>query len=107
MNRAIFCLFMLIFSLTAFAKVEVIANRTVLSLNESLAIEIVQTEKNDGKPQLDLLEKDFEILSQSQSHQFNMVNGASSHTNIWSISLMPKHAGELVIPAITIGSESS
>jgi len=104
-----FLLFILlsVLLLPAYANVKAVTDRTVLSFNESLTLELIQTETKGGKPDLSLLEKDFSIMSQSQSQQYNIINGKSSRKHIWTIALMPKKAGEVIIPSITIGKEST
>jgi len=91
----------------AYAAVKAVTDRTVLYVNESLTLEIIQTNSKSGKPDLSILEKDFTIMSQSQNQQFNIINGKSSSKRIWTVFLMPKKAGEIIIPAISLGKESS
>jgi len=101
-----FILFFLLL-LPAQANVEAVADRTVLSINESLTLEIIQTKSKNGSPDLSNLEKDFSILSQNQSQQYNIINGKSSSNRTWTITLIPKRSGEIIIPAISIGKEST
>ncbi|MFK5893765.1 MAG: BatD family protein [Pseudomonadota bacterium] len=105
--RFFFILLLLIIVLPAHAMVKAIADRTVLSINESLSLEIIQTETKGGKPDLSILEKDFAIVSKSQSQQYNLINGKSSRKYVWSVVLMPKKAGEVIIPAISLGKEKT
>jgi len=100
-----FILFLLL--APAQANVEAVADRTVLSINESLTIEITQTKSKSGSPDLSKLEKDFSILSQNQSQQYNIINGKSSSKRTWTIILMPKKSGEIIFPAISVGKEST
>ncbi|MBF0264544.1 MAG: protein BatD [Gammaproteobacteria bacterium] len=102
----IFILFFLLAS-QVHAKVTLTADRTVLNQNESINIEITQSDVSGGNPDVSLLKKDFEILSQSQSQQYNMINGRTSQKKVWSLSLMPKSTGEIIIPSIQIGQEST
>lgn len=104
----LFLLFLLFLPLSpAYASVKAVTDRTVLSFNESLTLEIIQTKTRGGKPDLSLLEKNFSILSQSQSEQYNISNGKSSSKRTWSIILMPKKSGEIIIPPLSIGKEST
>ncbi len=103
-----FCInFLLLLCLTAKADVIATTDRLTLSINESLNLEIIQTGDSSGKPDLRLLDKDFSVLSQSQSQQYTIVNGKSSNKHVWSIGLLPKKSGKLVIPAIKVGSETT
>jgi hypothetical protein len=96
-----------IFLLPAHADVKAVADRTVLYMNESLTLELTQTKTKTGKPDFSILEKDFSIMSQSQSQQYNIINGKSSSKRVWTVYLMPKKSGEIIIPPLSIGKESS
>ncbi|MFK5986854.1 MAG: BatD family protein [Pseudomonadota bacterium] len=98
---------MLLFALQAQAKVSAITDRTVLSINESLTLEISLTGSSSGNPDLSVLDKNFSIVSQSQSQQYSIINGKSSKKHLWTIHLLPKNTGELIIPALKVGSEST
>ncbi|TBR45008.1 protein BatD [Marinomonas agarivorans] len=58
-------------------------------------------------PDFSVLEKDFTILNQSQSSQFSFNLGASQSRKYWIVSLMPKSAGVVQIPAIPVGQYAS
>ncbi len=53
------------------------------------------------------LEKDFSIVNQSTSSNFQIINGSSKATKTWNIELEPKHTGTLTIPSFTIHGEKS
>jgi len=54
-------------------------------------------------PDFSVLEKNFEILNQSQSSQFRFNLGTSQSLKFWIISLMPKSTGTFEIPPIKVG----
>ena len=87
-------------------------NRNTLSTNETLSLRVSIDEQVDTSS-LDLteLEKDFEVLGVSPQTRSSLSfgNGPSSQqaTTVWSISLIPKRQGKLVIPAFRIGNTSS
>ncbi|NOY63302.1 MAG: protein BatD [Gammaproteobacteria bacterium] len=55
----------------------------------------------DGEPiDLDVLERDFEILSRSQNNSINIVNGQINRNNEWVYTLAAKRTGQLTIPSI-------
>lgn len=58
-------------------------------------------------PDLSILKRDFEVLSQSQNSQFRFNLGASQSLSFWVISLMPKSTGDFLIPAIKVGKHES
>ena len=53
------------------------------------------------------LKKDFNILNQSTSSNFQIVNGHSKTSKTWSIELEPKRTGRLTIPPLTLGGEKT
>lgn len=60
-----------------------------------------------ASPDLSVLNKNFKIYSTSVSRQNYIVNGKSSATTTWKIGLTALNAGELEIPAIKVGNDSS
>lgn len=67
----------------------------------------------DGKngaslqPDLSVLQDDFSIYSTSSSSQISYVNGQSSELRDWDIGLLPKHDGNITIPAVSAGKYKS
>lgn len=67
----------------------------------------------DGKngtllqPDLSVLQNDFNIYSTSSSSQISYINGQSSEQRDWDIGLLPKHEGNVTIPAISVGKYKS
>jgi hypothetical protein len=106
MKLLIFSLLLLI-SNTLLAEVTAKINRTVLSIDETLMMKIVQTNGSSGEPDLSVLKKNFQILSQSQSQNFSFINGRSSSSHTWDLTLLAKDTGEVMIPAIPVGNEST
>lgn len=60
-----------------------------------------------GSPDLSSLNQDFDVLGTSSGTQIRIVNGVRSDTTSWQVTLAPKRAGVLSIPAITMGSDST
>lgn len=102
----IFCL-LLVISNTLLAEVTAKTNRTVLSIDETLMMKIVQTDGSSGEPDLSVLRKNFQILSQSQSRNFSFINGRSASSHTWDLTLLANDTGEIMIPAIPVGNEST
>ncbi len=88
------------------AEVTAFTARTVLSIDETFVLEI-KSENNSGDPDLAELEDSFQIMGRSQSQNYSLINGHASRTHSWNITLLPKKTGELTIPAINVGSEST
>lgn len=58
-------------------------------------------------PNIAPLNKDFEILGRGKRSRMESVNGRPVEVNEWVLILQPKRAGRLVIPPLTLGSETS
>jgi len=87
------------------AQVSAVADRDRIGAGESLQLELRVQGSAEGDPDLSPLEKNWDILNRSQSSQTQIINGHISHTRVISLSLMPKHAGELEIPSVCFGSD--
>lgn len=60
-----------------------------------------------SKPDLAPLDEDFEVLGSRQMNQLSNINGKSSATTTWTVTLLPKRTGELVIPPLQLGDQRS
>lgn len=58
-------------------------------------------------PDLSPLEEDFEILGTQQSHRLSIVNGRREASVDWTVTLLPRATGDVVVPAIHAGPLSS
>ncbi len=61
----------------------------------------------DDDPDFSPLEKDFEILSRSQSSNISIINGDYKRTKKWVLTVMAKQAGVFTLPAISFGRDRS
>jgi len=102
----ILCLFLLFYTGIAWAKVTASTDRNTLSIDETITLKIT-SEDNSGTPDLTEIESDFQIMGRGQSQNYSMINGHASHTNTWSITLLPKKTGTITIPAIKVGNETT
>ncbi len=91
----------------ASASLQVQVDRNPVAVNESFNLTLLSSDSSSGEPDLSALKRDFDVLGQSKSSSFQIINGQISHTTQWQISLTPKHAGQLKIPAIPVGGQSS
>lgn len=89
------------------ADIQVSVDRNPVGMNESFQITFTASESPDGAPDFAPLRVNFEILNQQRSTNMSWVNGKSSRSEQWVVSVMPKHSGELSIPAIAFGADSS
>ena len=96
------------FALTSLAaEIRVTTDRTSVNLDESFQVIFSASGDPDGEPDFSPLQKDFEILGQSQSNQSLMINGSFSSTIQWVVDVVAKKAGVLTIPAINFGQDKS
>jgi len=79
-------------------------DRSITSWGESVVLQIRVNGSADHDPDLSLLSNDFDVLSQSQSSSYSLINGTMSRSKTWSINMMPKRQGRLEIPAISLGN---
>ncbi len=80
-------------------------DRVVVPEGESLTLVIESG--SDQEPDLQPLQKDFDVLGTSNSKQIQFINGQVSSRSSWNVQLSPKHDGRLVIPALTVGDEQT
>jgi len=93
--------------LASAAEVKAVPDRDQLSLDESLHLELRVDGSADGDPDLSPLDKDWEVVSRSQSSQIQIINGSFSRSLVYSLTLMPRHEGDLTIPGICFGADCS
>ena len=99
-------LLLIIASANSFAEtLTVFSDRNPVELDESFHLIFKSTDSSLDSPDFSPLEKDFEILSQSQSTQVQIINGQNSSTKQWTLTVMAKRAGNLTIPAIYFGQK--
>ncbi len=109
-SRYFFCfsMLLLIFSAAAFAaEITVSADRNPVHINESFQLIFEAKGSVDDDPDFTPLKKDFEILQQNQSSNFSMVNGTTTKSKQWLLTVMAKKEGVLSIPAIAFGKDRS
>ncbi len=83
-------------------------DRNPISVEETVRLVVEQQGQiTEDSPSLSALEKDFDLLGNSQSSQTSIINGRTSTSKQWIITLAPKHAGNVTIPPITVGGQSS
>jgi hypothetical protein len=89
------------------AQIGVSFDRNPVSLGESFQIIFTANDTPDSDPDFSPLEQDFDILGQSQSSNSSWINGRSSKTVQWTLNVMAKHPGSLVVPAVKFGDDES
>ena len=98
---------LLIAQQTLATTIQVDIDRNPVNLNESFKITFTANDSPDDDPDFKSLEQDFSILNQSSSSSSSWINGKSTKTLQWSLMVMAKHAGNLIIPAVKFGHDVS
>ena len=92
-----------------YANAAVVASvdRADVEINESFTLKVLVDTDVDTEPDASALETDFQVGQRSQLSNRTIVNGEISRSRIWTYVLMPKRAGDLVIPPVKVGNEQS
>ena len=97
----------LFFTSTSLAAVVTRVDRTDIELNESFTLEVVTDTNIDMQPDVSVLDQDFYVGQGSQLSNTTIVNGQIRRSKTWTYVLMPRTAGQITIPPITVGDETS
>jgi hypothetical protein len=62
--------------------------------------------KAKGDPDVSALRQFFTIISEAQSSDITIINGAASFSNGWQYTLSPRREGQITIPAMKIETDS-
>ncbi len=103
----IFFLLSLLTQLAVATEITTRLDRSQININDSIQLVFSTTESPDAAPDFSPLEKDFEILNQNQQSSSSWVNGRSTQSVQWVVKLMAKQVGNLTIPAISFGKDTS
>lgn len=98
---------LLVTALHAHAAVIAGVDRVDVEINESFTLKVVVDTDVDAEPDASALETDFEVGQRSQLSNTTIIDGQISRSRTWTYVLMPRRAGDLVIPPIIVGSEQS
>ncbi|MDQ6978350.1 MAG: BatD family protein, partial [Ghiorsea sp.] len=100
-------IFLLLLPHMAVAEVSASLNQYIVPYGESVRLTVTAKGDVDGEPNVAVLRDVFDILSQSQSSNFSMINGSISRSKTWDYNLMPKQDGMIQVPAIAVGNEKT
>ncbi len=90
----------------ALAALQAQTDRNPVGMDESFNL-ILQSDSGGDDPDLSGLKRDFDVRGQSKSSNIQIINGRVSRSAEWRIALMAKHSGQILIPAIRAGNQSS
>lgn len=91
----------------AAAEINVRVDRDPAPLNKSFQIAFETADDVDGDPDFAPLNKDFQVLSRAQSNNFSMINGKTTRSRGWKLTVLARRAGRLTIPPISFGRDRS
>jgi hypothetical protein len=78
-------------------------DRAQIGANDTLNLQLELSDSEaTGQPDFSDLEKNFRITSQEQSSTQNSINGKTSSTTGWNLTLAPNQPGQVTIPPIRI-----
>lgn len=89
------------------AGLEAKVDRNRIPEGETLNLTLRAAGDVQGSPDLTPLSQDFDLLSQGQSSRMSISNGRTESSREWHLTLAPKHAGRLILPALSLGSLTS
>ncbi len=100
---------LLFISLTShsWASIKAFLSQATVYDGDPVTLTIESDSSSTSDPDLSVLNQDFQVQGTSQSSNFSMINGNTSYTKTWSIQLLPKKKGEIVVPVIQLGSEAT
>ncbi len=107
MKHIISIFFLAVFVCAAHASLDVQIDSSPAHMDESFQLILTQSGQAKGAPDLRGLQKDFRILGTARQVSYAVINGQSTLSSQWVITLKPLKSGVLSIPAIKIGSEQS
>ena len=99
---------MLLAPTTLWAAVSASLDRTTVYEGDTVNLTIsVEGGGAAGQPDLSPLQQDFEILATRHGTQVQIINGRRSDRVTWSVELEPRHSGNIPVPAITVGQDTT
>lgn len=94
---------LLVWPLSTLAATRAWLEQTQVALGQAVTLN-VETDAVSATPDLTPLMRDFEVEGQSDSRSVQLVNGRMSTTTTFSLTLRPRRAGTLAIPALQVGN---
>ena len=107
LNRGLLWILLFAAAPVAAADITVTTDRDPASLNESFQIVFEADSSPDGDPDFSPLDKDFQVLSSSQSSNISITNGNFTSSRKWVLNVLARRAGTLTIPSVAFGNDQS
>ncbi len=105
----IFCfLIAFLFSTNLFAdSLDVFVDKKVLSEGDVLYLTIEYNGSSEDKPEFGHILEDFQLVQNSSSNQYSIINGDVTHIKKWTLGLAPKKTGKITIKPVKLGNLTS
>ena len=94
-------------SSSLWADVRAYLNQTTVYTGDPVTLTIEAKGNSSGKPDLSVLQQDFQVLGTSTGSSTTIINGNRSSKKSWTVNLIPKQMGKIIIPAISVGNEKT
>lgn len=82
-------------------------DRAKVAEGEAVVLTVTTSANEGGTPDWTALQQDFDLLGQGQSTQMRVVNGRSSSSREWRLTLLPRRTGTIEIPPLRLGGLAS
>ncbi len=89
------------------AAINVSMDRNQVHVNESFQLFFEADESPDEDPDFSPLQQHFVILNTSQNSSISIINGDYQRSIKWTLQLMPRQVGEIVVPSIHFGDDKT
>lgn len=91
---------------TAHAATRAWLDRNEVAVGESVILNI-ESDKGSATPDLSPLMTDFALEGQSNNHSVQWINGRQQSKTAYAITIAPKRAGSLTVPALQVGAQQT
>lgn len=83
-------------------------DRTQVSEGESIVLTVrYNSNVFSGDPDFTPLQQQFDVISKNRKNNFQFINGKSDSWTIWTVAIIPKRKGNLVIPSLSFKGETT
>jgi hypothetical protein len=90
------------------AQVRAWLDRTAMQMGETVTLNVeVSGSATAPAPDFTALQNDFSVGATQSSSSVNIINGQTSSKLLWAVALEPKHEGAIVIPALSMGGQTT
>lgn len=93
--------------IAAAVRIQAIVGHDQIVVGDSLELQLRIDGIPDAEPDFTALQKNWEILSRSQSTQRQLIDSSFKRSTVYSLTLMPRGLGSLMIPAVCFDQDCS